>query len=258
MVRWAAELLSKYSCGDDGLSPHERLHGEKCLAPPVPSGEAALYLQMETVRRDKGDTAKKFGVWLGAIARTQEVLIGTAHGVIKCKAVSRLVDDERWDAQRVFNMKGTPWEPVPGNIDRRVPVAIDSEGNGVQLHDDDDEGEQVHEGEDEETPMQFREGNDKFHVSRKAIEKYGPTDGCPACTSIIMTGMTKGRVGVNHNDTCRKRVLSEMRSDPAYRQLMQKHESKLAVIHNNNSMKEDNVQSVVQRYVVMESMKEHD
>ena len=38
MVRWAAELISKYSCGDDGEFPHERLHGEKCPTPLVPFG----------------------------------------------------------------------------------------------------------------------------------------------------------------------------------------------------------------------------
>ena len=39
LVRWAAELISKYSCGGDGESPHERIHGEKCTTPLVPFGE---------------------------------------------------------------------------------------------------------------------------------------------------------------------------------------------------------------------------
>ena len=49
LVRWAAELLSKYSCGDDGKSPHERIHGEKCATPLVPFGESVLYLPMTIV-----------------------------------------------------------------------------------------------------------------------------------------------------------------------------------------------------------------
>ena len=95
LVRWAAELLSKYSCGDDGLSPHERLHGAKCLTPLVPFGETVLYPPLKTVRRDKGDVAKRTGTWLGIIARTQEVIIGTEHGVVKRKTVTRLSDSER-------------------------------------------------------------------------------------------------------------------------------------------------------------------
>ena len=39
LVRWSAELLSKYTRGDDGKSPHERLHGERCTTPLVPFGE---------------------------------------------------------------------------------------------------------------------------------------------------------------------------------------------------------------------------
>ena len=95
LVRWAAELISKYSCGDDGKSPHERLHGEKCTTPLVPFGEPVMYLPMRTVRRDKGDVAKKPGIWLGIIARTQEVLIGTEDGVVKCRTVTRLPDEEK-------------------------------------------------------------------------------------------------------------------------------------------------------------------
>ena len=74
-VQWSAELLSKYTRGDDGKSPHERLHGERCTTPLVPFGESVLYLPMKTVRRDKGDTAKRPGIWLGIIARTQETLV---------------------------------------------------------------------------------------------------------------------------------------------------------------------------------------
>ena len=76
-------------------------------------------------------------------------------------------------------------------------------------------------------------GHDKFHASKKTIEKYGPTDGCPTCTSIIVTGTTTGRMGVNHNDICRKVVLEKMRNDPTYRHLMQKHENKLSMAQNN-------------------------
>ena len=94
---------------------------------------------MKTVRRDKGIVAKRPGVWLGIIARTQEVLIGTNRGVIKCKTVARLVDQEKWDVKQITQMRGTPWEPVPGKMDRRVPVAIDDDGNGVQ----DNENENV-------------------------------------------------------------------------------------------------------------------
>ena len=241
LVRWAAEVLSKYSCGDDGKSPHERLHGEKCATPLVPFGESVLYLPLKTVRRDKGDVAKRPGIWLGIIARTQEVLIGTEQGVVKCKTVTRLSDEDRWNTRQTLKMKGTPWEPVPGKIDRRIPVAIDNQGNGVQPVDDEDLEKEPREGSDDEGQnVEFRGGPDKFHVSRKAIERYGPTEGCPACTIITTRGITTGRVGVHHNNTCRERVVKAMKVDPQYRQLMQKHHGNVDVIQHHNCEQNNN------------------
>ena len=234
LVRWAAEVLSKYSCGDDGKSPHERLNGEKCTTPLVPFGESVMYLPLKTVRRDKGDVAKKPGIWLGIIARTQEVLIGTERGVIKCRTVTRLSDEERWNGKQTLKVKGTPWEPVPGRADRRIPVAIDNGGNAIQPTDDVEAEQWQKEGaDDEDQAMEFRGGPDKFHVSRKAIEKYGPTEGCPACTIITRRGIKTGRVGVHHNNTCRERVINAMKDDPQYRQLMQKHQGNVDVIQHD-------------------------
>ena len=85
--------------------------------------------------------------------------------------------------------------------------------------------------------MQFKNGTDKLHVSRKAIEKYGPTEGCPACSSTIRKRITTGRVGVHHNDACRTRVTKEMKKDPQYRQLMHKHQIHVDTIQRA----EDNV-----------------
>ena len=225
MVRWAAELLSKYSCGDDGRSLHERLHGEKCATPLVPFGDTALYLPMKTVRRNKGDTAKRPGVWLGILTRTQEVLIGTRYGIIKCRAVTRMAESDRWNAEEIINVKGTPWEPVPGRTDRRVPVGIDERGNGVQPLVDEDEAQERPMSEGEEAPMQFRGGPDKFHVSKRAVERYGPTEGCLACTSMTKRGIASGRIGINHNDQCRKRITDAMKDDPHYHTLVKKHET---------------------------------
>ena len=65
LVRWAGELISKYSRGDDGKSPYERTRGKPSNVPLVPLGEQVLYLPMETAKRHKGDTAKLPGIWLG-------------------------------------------------------------------------------------------------------------------------------------------------------------------------------------------------
>ena len=93
-VRWVAELLSKYSPGDDGRTPYERSLGSQCQTPLVPFGETVMYLPMETVHRNKGEPAKLFGVWFGANERTEEVLAGTYKGVVKRRIASRFSKEQ--------------------------------------------------------------------------------------------------------------------------------------------------------------------
>ena len=162
---------------------------------------------------------------MGTTTRTQETIVGIAHGVVKCRVVIRLSDDDRWSVQQILQLRGVPWEFVPGRSDRRIPVAIDCNGNGLQVEDCEAETQETFpDEEDNGAEIQFRGGVDKFHVSRQVIEKYGPTEGCPARTGIQNRGVTKGRVGINDNDNCRKRVITARRGDPPYRQLMQTHD----------------------------------
>ena len=133
LVRWAAELISKYNPGEDGRTPYERIRHEKCAVALLFFGETVLYLQMKIVRRSKGDTAKREGVWLGTIERTEEAILGTERGVIKCRTVSRLPESSRWNANNVLRMRGVPWEPVSGRIGFQIPVDIDDHGETIDL-----------------------------------------------------------------------------------------------------------------------------
>ena len=79
LVRWAAELLSKYSPGDGGKTPCERIRNETCMVPLVPFGEIMIYLPLQTVPHSKGEPIRQQGVWLGTIQRTEEVIVGTTR-----------------------------------------------------------------------------------------------------------------------------------------------------------------------------------
>ena len=61
MIRWAAELISKYAVGEDGRTPYERLRKEDCVTPLVPFGETVMYLPLKIVHRNKGMPAKRSG-----------------------------------------------------------------------------------------------------------------------------------------------------------------------------------------------------
>ena len=152
MVRWAVDMLSRYTNGEDGRTPFERLRHESCVVAVVPFGDIVMYLQLKIARGNKGYPAKKIGAWLGAIERTEEVLIGTERGDIKRRTVTHLPEGEQWDAQIVNKARGLPWEPLPGRQSHHAPVAINEEGalmdgeteatkQKIKLHDEDDAGE---------------------------------------------------------------------------------------------------------------------
>ena len=108
LVRWAAEL-SKCAVGDDGRTPYERIRKEDCVTPLVPFGETVMYLPFNIAHRNTGVFAKRAGVWLGISEGIEEVLIGTKQGVVKCRIVERLGEEERWSRHNILTMCGTPW-----------------------------------------------------------------------------------------------------------------------------------------------------
>ena len=121
-------------------------------------------------------------------------MIGTPGGVVKCRTVNRLSREHCWDATMIHRMRGVPWEVVPGRPGVAVPVEI--QDNGEVMTGEEDHDEYKEPIDEEGTPeMKFKGGPDKLHVSRKAIEKNGPTEGCPACSIIKRRGHLRGRVG---------------------------------------------------------------
>ena len=160
---------------------------------------------------------------MGVIERTEEIFIGTRRGVVKCRIVSGLSDEQRWNVELVEHIVGTPWELVPGRVSQHVPVAIIDEGDAIEEDLEHHQSQQQCQDEEDADKEFQRTTPHGMHASRKAIAKYGQTVGCPGCDAIGRRGHLPGKVGYNHNSTCRKRIMKEMADDLEYRQLMQKH-----------------------------------
>ena len=221
LVTWSAELISKYAVGEDGKSPYGRIRKEDCVTPLVLFGETVLYLPLKTVHRNKGTPAKRMRIWLGVSERIEEVLTGTKYGVIKCRIVQRLDESERWKKSGIMEMKGAPWEPVIGKQSQHIPVDV-ADNCDYMGSDSENEEMKTEEANDEMEDKEYRINIDKFHVSQKAIRKFGTTSGCAACAAIKAKGDQPGRVGKHHSDECRKRIIEAMELDPQYRHLVQK------------------------------------
>ena len=148
------------------------------------------------------------GIWCGVNGRTGEVFIGTKRGVVKCRTVRRLPEDQRWDATLLYEMEGTTWQPVLGHKSDHVPVEIHSDGNPISRAEEDEDAvqyEAVPIEDDATAAVRARSGNvTDIRVTHRDIEIHGATPGCPACRHI--QDNTNVPRGVGHSAVCRKRV----------------------------------------------------
>ena len=81
------------------MTPAQRICGKTSTGPRARIGEKVLYKMMKTVKMDN-DTEPRWkpGIWQGMVEHTGEHIIGTGEGTVKCRAISELVPESRYDA----------------------------------------------------------------------------------------------------------------------------------------------------------------
>ena len=127
-------------------------------------------------------------MWLGIREESGEVIIGTPEGVMKARAIRRRGGiEERWKPKEGSEMKGVPWEPIPGR-------------EGIEIRSSVKFGPSW-------TPVgEAQEGKERVVRRRGAqiraadVKKYRATEGCPGCSE-----QEKGRPGITHKKHCRER-----------------------------------------------------
>ena len=188
-------MISRFSVGRDGRTAYERRKGRKCHIHVMPFGELVWYkeIRRQKARDDKFNSYWMKGIWLGHSRSNNEVLIGTESGVVRAYAVKRLSADERWSAEAIKAMKGTPQQPDPKKPGLIIPSSVRFEEK------DDDE-----EVEDETVEREVIRR--RIRLSKKTRSKYGYTEDCEGCRA-----QKAGLVPRNHSETCRSRVSEEMK-----------------------------------------------
>ena len=103
-------LLSRFMVGSDGMTGYERRRGRKCTIAVVPFGEAVWYREVRVTKERKNmyDTEWKDGIWLGHTRRSNEVVVGTADGVVRAYSIKRRAEGERWNGELLKSMRGSP------------------------------------------------------------------------------------------------------------------------------------------------------
>ena len=140
VFEWAADLMTRYAhVGELGQTAVQLIRGSKSSSAQF--GEKILYKPLKLSGHHRGNMEDTFlgGIFLGMRLRSDEILVGTARGVIKTRTLRRRVEEEEWDNEFARSIKGEPRQPVLGINSDHVSAAI-SDRAGVLLEEDQADG----------------------------------------------------------------------------------------------------------------------
>ena len=251
MIEYAAFLLNKFSVGADGMTPWERLTGQKWRRPLVEFGEM-VFAKMVIKNKRQGEVKKqkkKFApraipaVWVGQVSRTGEHIVIKPNGdAVKCRTIKRCPEEDRWNADRIASIKGIPRRPSPSQKCPELAEAL-----GARLVDDEAQdagqiehraarheghaadpaapsGVELQQPEPREREVDIRE----MRITSAILEQFGGpgkfTDGCPGC-EYKRAGREYHR---SHNAACRLRIYEAMQSTEEGRALLESNHERMA------------------------------
>ena len=102
--------------GKDGKTAYERLKGKKAVSATLEFGEQVLY---RVPLKQLANTVPRWlpGTFLGKRWESGGFVMATPTGdVITSRATQRVPLPERWKAEALTAIKGTPWDPNPGGV----------------------------------------------------------------------------------------------------------------------------------------------
>ena len=223
LIEYAAQTLLYWRIsGDDGLTAMQRIRGRSTTSPKPRFGEHVLYKVSKTVKLGKSEARWRRGVWLGIVELSDEHIIGTEIGVIKCRAVTSLPGDQRFKAEALEAMRGTPWKPSTKHSGQRLRTHIkedDEESDNEDGGDDQVHIETLDDVDAEATITNVKKSQDiifsrvgqsySFYIKARDVLKYSPSKGCPGCKFV--TGEVTTQCG--HTKECKTRMMELMEKD---------------------------------------------
>jgi len=195
LIRWVAMAYSRYKLGEDCKTHYERQKGRKCVLEVVPFGELVRYKKLgETSQERKSLESSWFeGVWLGHARGSSEALVGTKDGVVRAWTIRRMPEGERWNAEAITEMQGTPARPSTTMPGLHIPISINIEQDNI-------DGAPV-----ETTQRQEEKKARRVYLKATDFETHGYSDNCDGC-SRLQAGMEARP----HTETCRARLEEEL------------------------------------------------
>ena len=75
-------------------------------------------------------------MWIGSLEVSDERLIATDMGVIEARAVTAVMEENRFDAKMIRDAKGVPWKPSTRHKGMKIRTHIDEEEDDGHSHDE--------------------------------------------------------------------------------------------------------------------------
>ena len=103
LVSHAGVIITRYKKVHDGKTAYQNKM--------MPFGEKVVWMMpKDNHRRNELEPMHQFGVFVGIVPRTGEFVVLTPDGAVPVRAVHRLSEDRRWDAEFISQVRGTPWD----------------------------------------------------------------------------------------------------------------------------------------------------
>ena len=127
---------------EDKKTSRQRIRADPSL-PDIPKfGEHVYFKQAKTVKIPKDESKWRSGIWLGFVDNSNEHIIGTPKGALKCRAIRRHDATEQFDAMLPTNIKESGevisedgkvegYSEENGNQEERFNPGIDPEEDGT-------------------------------------------------------------------------------------------------------------------------------
>ena len=109
-IRYAGFVLSRFTVRPDGTTPFQYLLGTPYVSLLCMFGESVFALITDhEVRAAKLTNRWISGCWWGRDASSDEHLVRTKHGLLKCRSVRRKPPGEQWSRRETVEARGTKW-----------------------------------------------------------------------------------------------------------------------------------------------------
>ena len=217
LVEHVASLINRHFVTSEGVTAYQFTHGQRSKGRTAEFGEKVLY-HVPKKMRHKLSLRWRLGIFLGTAPSSNEIYIGTTSGeVTRSRSMVRVVEETRWSADMVMNIKGTPMKPVPHQEPEHDDAWIEGTESPHEMIDV-DVGEVAPPSPIDDS-VKLKVGQ-RLRLTRNDFRKYGWTPECGKCKE-----MKANRPFTNnpHTEDCRYRIYDEFRkhNDPKWRKAME-------------------------------------